>query len=296
LKNELWPSAKLLKAQFAYAIPFSAAVLIEIIRSQLHMYAVSSRYDAAMFAIYAVGCLQIPLVDFMMTSTSNVLMVKMQEYIQAGDKASILEIWHDTTRKLLLIFVPLVGSLLVVADKFIIVLFTKSYTASVPLFMIWTVTILFSTLLTDSFLRTYAKTGYLIVLNLIQLMVIVGTIEIFMKLFGMAGAVISTLLAIAVAKCVAILKIRSILKSSLSQVLPWNSIAITLVIGVLSAIPALFVKSVLTIPNIPLVIVAGMTYVGTYICLLLLSGLLSLDERKTIMALVKWPLTRTSRI
>ena len=35
-----------------------------------------SRFDAATFAIYAVGCLQIPLVDLIVTSTVNVLMVQ----------------------------------------------------------------------------------------------------------------------------------------------------------------------------------------------------------------------------
>ena len=49
------------------------------VQANLHHYVVASRFDPATFAIYAVGCLQIPLVDVMTTSSANVMMVKMAE-------------------------------------------------------------------------------------------------------------------------------------------------------------------------------------------------------------------------
>ena len=49
------------------------------IQINYHQYVVASQFDAATFAIYAVGCLQIPLVDLITTSTANVMMVKMAE-------------------------------------------------------------------------------------------------------------------------------------------------------------------------------------------------------------------------
>ncbi len=67
------------KAQFAYALPFAAAVVIETLQINLHQYVVWAKFDAAAFAIYSVGCLQIPLVDLLATSTANVMMVRMCE-------------------------------------------------------------------------------------------------------------------------------------------------------------------------------------------------------------------------
>ena len=55
--------------QLAYALPFALAVGIEVVHLNWHQYAVAARFDAAAFAIYAVGCLQIPLVDLIVTST-----------------------------------------------------------------------------------------------------------------------------------------------------------------------------------------------------------------------------------
>ena len=99
----LRPDAALLKKQLAYAIPFGLAVVIEVLQANFPQYAVSHRFDAATFAIYSVGCLQIPLVDFVAAPAANVMMVRMSENIQEGRSGAVLELWHDTTRKLALL-------------------------------------------------------------------------------------------------------------------------------------------------------------------------------------------------
>ena len=50
------------RQQLGYALPFALAVGIEVVLINYHQYVVAGRFDAATFAIYAVGCLQIPLV------------------------------------------------------------------------------------------------------------------------------------------------------------------------------------------------------------------------------------------
>src|ERR1044071_8262230 len=133
--------------------PVSVYVLIEVLQINLHMYVVSFHFDAATFAIYAVGCLTLPVVDFLMSSACNVMMVGMREYLMKDAQASVLAIWRDTTRKLLLLYAPIVGCLLTVAHEVIVVLYTDKYIASVPIFMVWVLAILFVGLLTDGVLR-----------------------------------------------------------------------------------------------------------------------------------------------
>src|SRR5207247_2598907 len=76
--------AALLRRQLAYAVPFQLSAIVEILQGNLHNYAVSHYFDAATFAIYSVGCLRIPLVDFVLNSVSNVMMVRMAEEIRDG--------------------------------------------------------------------------------------------------------------------------------------------------------------------------------------------------------------------
>src|ERR1041385_3611209 len=134
----------LLTEQASYAVPFALAIIVQIIQSNYPQYAVSYHFDAATFAIYSIGCLQIPLVDFMATPASNVMMVRMSEEIRDGRNHELLPIWYDTTRKLALVFFPMVGLLNSNARSLILFLFTDRYAASIPIFMVWSLVILFS--------------------------------------------------------------------------------------------------------------------------------------------------------
>jgi O-antigen/teichoic acid export membrane protein len=291
----LHPDTPLLKKHLAYALPFALAVLIDITQANLHMYVVSYHFDAATFAIYAVGCLQIPLVDFMMTSTSSVMMVRMREHLQDGNSAAVLRIWDDTTRKLALVFVPLVGGLLVTADPLIPVLFTDRYAGSIQLFMLWTLSILFTALMTDSMLRVYAETRYLILLNLIRLVFVAITISWFLSRFGLLGAVLVTLFATVLSKLVAFIRIKRSLQCSLVQLLPWRSLGATLLIGATAALPTLAIKSALHIPPVPLLLVTGAVYAAAYAGLLILYGPLHSEERLLLLSWARRPVASVCR-
>ena len=89
-----------LREQLGYALPLFCAVALNIIQQNYHQYAVSWHFDAATFAIYSVGCLQIPLVDFMATPASNVMMVQMGEDLRERRHPRLPAVWHDTTRTL----------------------------------------------------------------------------------------------------------------------------------------------------------------------------------------------------
>lgn len=79
------PDRGIFRKQLMYALPFGAAVLLEIVYGSLPQYVVSFFANPATFAIFAVGCLQIPLVDFAASPTSDVMMVRMQENLAGGE-------------------------------------------------------------------------------------------------------------------------------------------------------------------------------------------------------------------
>ena len=140
-------------------------------------YVVSHLFDPATFAIFAVGCLQIPLVDFAASPTSDVMMVKMQERLAEGRMQALLEIWHDTTWKLALLFFPLAVFLMVDAREVIVFLFTKRYASSAPIFTVWCAMILLTTFQVDGVMRVFAQTRFLLALNLMRLAIVAGLIQ-----------------------------------------------------------------------------------------------------------------------
>lgn len=281
--------AGLARAQFVYAAPFSIYVLIETLQINLHLYFVSFRFDAAMFAIYAVGCLSIPLVEYLMSSTCNVMMVRMREHLLNGAKEKILAIWRDTTRKLMLIFAPLVAGLLVVAHELIVGLFTDSYARSVPVFMVWALSLLFMALLTDGMLRVYAQIRFLMVLGLVKLALLALTIHWFLMKFGLVGGVMAVLLTTVVTKALALKRIQSVMRCNLAEFLPWQSLVVILFIAAAAALPALMLKSAFTLPPLLQLPLAGAVYGVTYAGLLWWYGPLSDGEKSTFIEWARSP-------
>ncbi len=287
--GDLALEAGLARTQLAYAAPFSIYVLVEVVQANLHQYAVSYRFDAATFAIYAVGCLSIPLVDFLTSSAGNVMMVRMREHLLDGANQAVLAIWGDTTRKLVLVFAPLVGGLLVVAHELIVGLFTRRYEASVPVFMVWTTTVLFSALLTDSVLRVYSEIRFLMLLGVVKLVIIAATIGWFLTTFGLLGAVFVVLVTVVVTKALALSRIKAVMQCRLAEFLPWRNLAAIVALAAAAALPALAVKSALAIPDLPRLATCGLVYATAYLALLWRYGPLSGEEKRTIAGLVRRP-------
>ena len=241
----LHPDWRALSEQLAYALPFALAVTIEVAQGSFHLYAVAHYFTPRLFAVYAVGCLQIPLVDLLMTSTSNVMMVRMQELRSTGNAGELIEVWRDTTLKLALIFFPLVAGLLIVADRLITLLYTSRYAGSVPVFMVGVSVIVLAAVMTDSMLRVYAQTRYLVVLNVIRLGMVAGTIFLLMKALGITGAIVATVLATVVFKAMGLMRIKRLLGCSFAQLLPWKGLGQVILITSVSALPALLVRLLL---------------------------------------------------
>jgi O-antigen/teichoic acid export membrane protein len=284
-----------LRKQLAYAVPFGLAGVIELLQTNFHLYAVSHFFDAATFAIYAVGCLQIPLTDFLMTSTCNVMMVNMRDKVMAGDRGAVASIWLDSIRKLALVFFPLVAVLLISAQPLIVLLFTDSYQASVPIFMVWTLSMLLATLMTDGALRVFAQTRFLIFQNLIRLGVTIALIQWFLARFDLMGAILVTLLAMSVAKIAALARIKFVMGVPFGRLLPWSSLLAALIIACVAAGPAVLARSALTAVDAPLgvvLILTGLVYSLGYYVLLQWFGPMDKDEKRMLSNALLLPLLR----
>jgi O-antigen/teichoic acid export membrane protein len=276
--HALWPRADALRPQLAYSVPFGLAVILEIMQTTFHQYAVSHYFDAAAFAVYSVGCLTIPLVDFVVGPAGNVMMVRMSEAIAAGRPEAVLSIWHDTTRKLALVVVPLMAFSIVTAPALIVFLFTARYAASARIFMIWSTGILWSSLITDGVLRVHADTRFILILNGVKLTVNILLMSFFIFTFGLPGAVMVTLAATALAKIAALARAQKLMGVGLAELLPWGALGRVGAAAALAAGPALLVPSGL--PPIVVLFARGAAYAGSYVLLVLCLGGLSPAERR----------------
>jgi O-antigen/teichoic acid export membrane protein len=275
-------------ASSSHIVCLSASqVLVEILQWNLPQYAVSHLTDPVTFAIFAVGCLSIPLVDFAASPASDVMMVKMQENLAEGRLRTVLDIWHDTTWKLSLLFFPLVAVVVVLAHEFILLLFTAKYAASIPLFMVWSSLILLTTLQVDGVLRVFAQTRLILALNLMRLAIIGGLIQWSLTAFHLLGPVLVIVFATLAFKVGALVRMKTLLQVPLRELLPWKNLARLAGASIGAAAVAFGVKSQLTAGPLIVIAAASAAYILAYVLCVWCFQLLQESERSAIATRVE---------
>ncbi len=279
----LRPAGGMLREQLTYALPLQLGVVLWVLVLNLHYYAVAASVSAATFAVYAVGCLQIPLFDFVVIPAANVMMVRMGEAIKAHRPDAVAVIWQDTTRRLVLLFVPLVGLLLVTGRELILFLFTARYAASVPIFMVFTAGYLFTALQTDGVLRVYADTRAIAILYTIQLVLVAGLVPAFMAAFGIVGATAATAFTGGViGKSLALVRVRRHMGVTLAALLPWRSLGEVSGAAAVSALVALAIKMHLPARPLPVLVVTSCVYAATCVGILMARGQIDAGIREAL--------------
>jgi O-antigen/teichoic acid export membrane protein len=266
--SELRLDRALLRQQLGYALPFALAVGVDVVLINYHQYVVAARFDAATFAIYAVGCLQIPLYDLIVTSTVNILMVKMAD-LPRGEAA--IALWHDTVCRLALLIFPLACLLVVGAHDLILGLFTATYAESIPIFVVWVLTMLPAVMAVDAILRVYAQTRFLLVMNLVRFVCVAGLIGSFLSSFGLIGAVLVALLGLTITKAVGVARVAWLMRLGVRGALPWRRLAGIAAIAVLAMVPVRWLQVTIAWPPLAMFIAGAVMYAATY-GLLFLTG------------------------
>jgi O-antigen/teichoic acid export membrane protein len=276
------PDLRLLKKQWSYSMPFGMVVVFIVLQDYFHQYYISYTYGADLFAIYAVGCLQLPLVDLFYSSIGDVSMVKMTEHLRTGDKVGARTVWHEAMLKLAVIFYPLTVYLAVVSTPFIVALYTKQYLDSIPIFLITLLSMPLTVLLTDPALRVLGDTRFMLWISVVRIPITISLVVMAVKQFGMIGAAGGALLAVFLVRTVMLARISSQMEADVKTLLPWRNLVRILVAALLSAIPILLVMRGFSMPPKLELVVTAPVYGLTFLFLGLWLNIFPEEERNMV--------------
>ena len=128
-----WP---MVRTQFAYALPIGFGSVLFQVQTDLHNYFVSNQFSAADFAIYSIGCFNLPLIAMLSESAGSVTIPHVSYLQKDGRDREIKELIARMIRKLAAIYFPIYLFLLVMAHEFITFFFTSRYESSWPIFVV----------------------------------------------------------------------------------------------------------------------------------------------------------------
>jgi O-antigen/teichoic acid export membrane protein len=189
---------RMLRDQLAYALPLGAAGVLMIVETDAHNYFVSNHFGPALFAVYSVGTLQIPLMGMLQEATNSVLIPRVSLFQKRGEHREIVLLLAWAARKLALFYFPVYAFLAVSGREFLRFLFTARFADSWPIFAANLTLLPLGVVLLDPLYRSYERERYFLLrLRVAMTAALVLALWFYTTRLGMLG-VITVVVAVAV--------------------------------------------------------------------------------------------------
>ncbi|WP_395844894.1 lipopolysaccharide biosynthesis protein [Archangium violaceum] len=223
LRPGLW------RQQLVYAAPFGAAMALAIPQQNAHLYMVAGAVAPALYALYRVGCFQLPVVDLLYTPTSEVLMVRLGELDKLGRMEEGVVAFREAAGKLAFVFLPFAAFLFAAAPEFIGALFGAKFLPAVPIFRVSVVGVVLAILPMDGVLRARGHTRAIFLSYLLKAVVTAPLVWFGVKRFGMMGGVVSWAVAEVVGKGALLVRVPAALSTPtrtlrIRDIIPWREL------------------------------------------------------------------------
>jgi O-antigen/teichoic acid export membrane protein len=186
-------SRESMKRQASFAVPVGLAGIGLLLVAQSDKFIINSFLGREAFAVYSVGAFQLPLVGIIQTSIGNVTFPLMAHYQKLGDYAAIVDLWRRSLLKTVVLFFPIFVFFEITARPFITILFTDEYADATPVFMIYMLLFLRSSVETGAIIQSFNRTKFLFLGFLVGFPVNVALGILLLKLMGRTGVPLATL-------------------------------------------------------------------------------------------------------
>lgn len=280
-------SLRLLKQQWVYSWPFGVSLFLGYARQFADKYIVSFFFTPAMFAVYAVGANNIPLLGTMFTSVNKVTLPIVSKLQKEDKKEDIIIIWHKSVRKLALVAIPVFVYTLIVAKEIIFTLFTDKYASAVPIFMVYIFLFPRDVFMHGLITRAYAATKYILKAGIFVFIFTMVMLFLMTKYFGIVGAAIANVSGLYMMTFLQVMKGKSLLRLSFRRLLPWKSILKATFLSVVAAVPVIIIKTSISMHPIIILILSAPVFFMAYLYMLFKYQIITMEEKKRLIHYIR---------
>ncbi|HQR31402.1 MAG TPA: oligosaccharide flippase family protein [Blastocatellia bacterium] len=278
---------QLFKAQLANALPFGIGGLAYIIQFDLHNYYVSYHFTPAEFAVYSIGCFQLPMLQVLIESVEAVLLSEASRLEKDGAYQQMFHVWTNAMRMLAFAFFPICAMLYVLRHEFILTLFTAKYVGATQIFAVNLINILLYVFLIGTVLRALPEMRFfrikfcLFLLPLTSVALYVG-----IKYYGMVGAIGAVALTRVFDAAVTMTVVSRRLKVTRRDLWKFAPLGKQALVSAAAAFITLMVKIALEPRPVQLVLVVCCVVFGiSYVVLLFVSGAVTPEEQAMLRSM-----------
>ncbi len=234
----------MISAQFKYVFPMGLSLIAGIFGQHAEKLVLIANFSTTDFALYSVGSFGIPL-GVLYLSIGNVILPKLSEYSIDNQLKETLLLWKKMITMNSIVTIPIVIFFLISAKQFVVTLFGIEYEASVNIFRIIILSLLFQMLGHGYVLRAYAKTRFILFARVVKMITSILLSYFLVVNFGIVGAAVTFLAGFVINVLLQVYKTKELLMAGLNDLLPWRDFLNLLLI---SLIPSLILIGINKLP------------------------------------------------
>jgi O-antigen/teichoic acid export membrane protein len=221
----------------AYGLPLALTGLAGMLGFQFDRVVISQRFSPEVFAIYAVGAVELPLAAIVQQSVNSVLLPELARLHRDGDLSGMAALWRRTIAKVALILLPVFVLAMVVADDLLRVAFGGRFAESVDVFRIYLLLMPLRVATFGLLPMAIGRTG----INLSAALIVLGSnVVLALALvgpLGIEGPALATVIATTLAAAYYLVRLRGLLGLPVRDLFPWRRLTEILAIAALVAVP-----------------------------------------------------------
>lgn len=183
-----------LKEQFIYCLPLGLVAIAQFLNNYLDKLSISNQYTPEEFAVYVNGASEVPFIGLITVSVATVILPQLSRiYNTEKDVDKMVSVWKDTQKNTAIILYPLFWAMLLCCHGFIVFLYSETYIASVPYFVVFLMKQPMAVTVYGNILIILKKQKYTFYNFCITIVLNLTLNIVLIRLIGMIGAAISTI-------------------------------------------------------------------------------------------------------
>ncbi|HOY83867.1 MAG: oligosaccharide flippase family protein [Candidatus Cloacimonetes bacterium] len=218
---------------FQYSLPLGLASIIGMLSVQLDKLVISGFFTPAQYAVFSIGAMELPFIAILNNSVNAILLPHI-----SSEPAKMTEVYRAAVRKNALIIFPFAALGLIFAQPLITLLYTETYLGSVPFFRVYLLNLPLRVATYGIIFMALHKTRYIMLNSIITLGLNLVLNLILVRLIGMMGAVIATVIVTWISVAVYLYWMRHKLGLDLKELFPLKALLKTALVAAISALPA----------------------------------------------------------
>lgn len=278
---------RILRRQVSYSLPLGITNLLTFVM-QFDRFVISALYNPMRFAIYAVGCLELPVLPGMINTMHDLMSIEMVEAHRHGDKEKIRQLWVATIKQIMFFLTPVVIFMIGCSDLVIVTIFSSKYSDSAEYFQAFMMVLFFFSIDPELLFRVFARTRTLLKIQIVTAILTVASFVLVAYYIGPLEALIVRAVAEALNSGVKLLYVKGMIDIRWQDLLPLKYLTHQLVIGVICVLVIKWALPHLS-PTSGAILLPGsiVFYAVLFLGLGALTGLVTKEEIQGVRAVFK---------